>query len=248
VAFDPAWVAAEDHALTRDLGWGGLLSGPAGNVSLSNFDEPLLWKGGRPLAFVRSSVLPGGRRVQSLMLNFDVAGSTASRTPAVVVLIGRFIDRIRVGIDRPWAENFETSQVVRVPDRVMSGPAGRATVQITGLDGAAAAAPMPFRGRAPTNPGFFTVTAATNPPATAPIVRGAAAFADSRESDFRDAAPVDTLEAIRAAQAIKQSVEDPWGPLWLGIAIAGLLAAWGWRGGKGRAATDDAMPYSLIDG
>jgi len=241
VAFDPAWVAAEDHPLTRDLGWGGLMSGPAGNVGLTNADEPLLWKGGRPLALVRSHMLPGGRRVQCLVLNFDVAGSTAARTPAVVVLIQRFIDRIRVGIDRPWADNFETGQAIDLPDRVVSGPAGRATALITGLDGGPPTAPIPFRGRAPADPRFFTVTAATNPPVTAPFVRGAAEFADSRESDFRDAAPVDTLEAIRVEQAIKQSVEDPWGPLWLGIAIGGLLVAWGWRGARGRSGSDDPL-------
>lgn len=246
VAFDPAWVAAEDHALTRDLGWGGLLSGPAGNVPLSSVDEPLLWKGGRPLVFVRSSVLPGGRRVQCLVLNFDVAGSTASRTPAVVVLIQRFVDRIRTGLDRPWADNFETGQVIDVPDRAVSGPAGRAVMAITGLDGGPAASPIPFRGRAPAVPGFFTVSAAMNSPVTTPFVLGAAQFADSRESDFRDAAPVDTLEAIRVEQAIKQSVEDPWGPLWLGIAIGGLLAAWGWRGAKSRSGSDGPLSPSGV--
>ena len=70
-----------------------------------------------------------------------------------------------------------------------------------------------------------------DPPAR--LVAGAAQFADSREGDFRAAAPVDTLESIRMEQAIKQSVADPWAPLWLGIAIAALLVAWGWRG-RGR--------------
>ncbi len=238
VAYDPAWVAAEDHPLTRDLGWGGLMSGSAGAHALTAADEPLLWKGRKPLAFVRLNVLPGGRRVQNLVLNFDLASSTAARSPAIVVLVQRFIDRIRARIERPWAANVETGQVLGVPPSVVSGPAGRAMMTVADINGGQPASLTPFHGRAPWAPGFFTVAAAQNPPATIPLVRGAAQFADSRESDFRGAAPVDTLEAIRLAQAIKQSIADPWAPLWAGIAIGALVIAWGWRGAKARAADD----------
>jgi len=228
-AFDPAWVAAEDAALTRDLGWGGLLSGPAGNLGLTAADEPLLWKGGRPLAFVRTAGLPGGRTAQWLVLNFDVAGSTAARTPAVVVLVQRFIDRIRTRIPRPWADNFETGQAIGLPDALLDARTARATITIEPLAGGPGAA-LPFRGRAPREPAFFTVAAAAGADeASNRLVSGAAQFGDSREGDFRAAAPVDTLESIRMEQAIKQSVADPWAPLWLGLAIAALLVAWGWR-------------------
>ena len=230
-AFDPAWVAAEDTALTRDLGWGGLLSGPAGNLGLTAADEPLLWKGGRPLAFVRTTGLPGGRNVQSLVLNFDVAASTAARSPAVVVLVQRFIDRIRTRIARPWADNFDTGQVIDLPDAVLDSRAGRATLAVEPVAGEVSR-PVPFRGRTPRESAFFTVAAGADAALTR-LVTGAAQFADSREGDFRTAAPLDTLESIRMERALKQSVADPWAPLWLGIAIAALLVAWGWRG-RGR--------------
>jgi hypothetical protein len=74
------------------------------------------------------------------------------------------------------------------------------------------------------------------PPATVGIVAGAAQFADSRECDFRAAAAIDTLEAVRMERALKQSIEDPWAPLWLGLAIAALLVAWGWRAAGERPA------------
>jgi hypothetical protein len=244
VAYDAAWVAAEDHPLTRDLGWGGLMSGSAGAIALSAVDEPLLWKGGKPLAFVRSTVLPGGRRVQNLVLNFDVAGSTAARSPAMVVLVQRFIDRIRSGIERPWAENCETGQVIDIPSNVANGPAGRATISVRGIDGSPMDSKALFRGRAPWVPGFFTVSAARESTATTPFVRGATQFADSRESDFRKASPVDTLEAIRMEQALKQSIADPWAPLWAGMAIGALLIAWGWRGRRTRAGADDGPQHS----
>jgi len=226
-AFDPAWVAAEDTPLTRDLGWGGLLSGTAGNLRLTAADEPLLWKGGRPLAFVRTAGLPGGRNVQSLVLNFDVAASTAARSPAVVVLVQRFIDRVRTRIPRPWADTFDTGQVIDLPDAVLDGRAGRATLAVEPVAGEAAG-PVPFRGRAPREPAFFTVSAGADSALTR-LVTGAAQFADAREGDFRTAAPLDTLESIRMEQAVKQSVADPWAPLWVGIATAALLVAWGWK-------------------
>ncbi len=244
VAFDPAWVAAEDHPLTRDLGWGGLMSSSAGNLALTVADEPLLWKGGMPLAFVRSSVLPGGRRVQNLVLNFDVAGSTAARSPAMVVLVQRFIDRIRTRIDRPWAGNFETGQGIDLPPSVASSPSGRGTMSVTAVDGGASDSNAPFRGRAPWEPSFFTVTATQASQATTPVVRGAAQFADSRESDFRKASPVDTLEAIRMEVALKQSIADPWAPLWAGVAMGALLVAWAWRGARVRIQGDDVTQYS----
>lgn len=235
-AFDPAWVAAEDHPLTRDLGWGGLLSGPAGNLGLTAADEPLLWKGGRPLAFVRSTRLSGGRIVRSLVLNFDLAGSTAARTPALIVLVQRFIDRVRSRIPRPWADTFETGQAIDLPEAVRAGAIDGTTLEAIGRDGGPVVT-TPFRGRAPEEPGFFQVTAVGGtPPVAATVVRGAAQFADSRECDFRTAAAIDTLEAVRMEQAVKQSVEDPWAPLWLGLAIGALLVAWGWRGAADRSA------------
>lgn len=238
-AYDPTWVAAEDHPLTRDLGWGGLMSGAASDLALSAADEPLLWKGGKALVFVRSTVLPGGRRIQNLVLNFDVTGSTAARSPALVVLMQRFIDRIRTRIERPWVDNFETGQAIDIPQSVADGPAGRAMMNVTSLEESPSSTQGPFRGRAPATPGFFSVSRAPHVSQTPAIVRGAAHFADCRESDFRGAAPVDGLEAIRMTQAIKQSIADPWAPLWAGIAVGALLVAWGWRGAKARSGTAD---------
>ncbi len=245
-AYDPAWVTAEDHPLVRDLGWGGLMSGPVGDVTPTPVDEPLLWKSGRPLALVRSKTLPGGRRVQHLVMNFDVAGSTAARSPGVVVLVQRFIDRIRAKIERPWADNFETGQSIDMPPGLAGSTAGRGMMTVANIDGDLSPAPSPFRGRAPWGPGFFTVSASGEPSSSTPVVTGATHFADSRESDFRKAAPADTLEAIRMEQAIKQSIEDPWAPLWLGIAIGALLVAWVWRTANARVADSDFALHPVV--
>lgn len=210
-AYDPAFVAAEDHPLTRDLGWGALLTGPAGGLRLSAADEPLLWKGTQPLAFIRTTVLRaepgqrGGRRIESLMLNFDVGNSNVAQTPAVLVMLQRFLERVRGEIRRGWTANVETDQAVDLPG-------GR-------------------QARTPETPGFFSVPldASAETGGERPVVAGAAQFADSRESDLRAAAPVDTLATIRMERALKQSIEDPWAPLWVAVAAAALLVAWGWR-------------------
>ena len=208
---DPAWVAAEDHPLVADLGWGSLLSGPAGDEPLSLSDTPLLWKGGRPLAFLRSAPRADGQRLDTLVLNWDLTGSTASRTAAVVVLLARFVERVREGIPRSWAANVETGQAIPLPG-------GRQT-------------------RAPETPGFFTVpitspsslAAASGTDEPRPLLSGAAQFADARECDFRDCTPLDTLESIQMERIVKRSVADPWAPLWIAVAAAALLISWAWR-------------------
>lgn len=205
-AYDPAWVAAEDHPLVRDLGWGGLLSGPAGDVAVMPADVPLLWKGGRPLAFLHTTGSALKTRTESLVLNWDLANSTAARTSAVVVMLARFVERVRERIPRGWAENVETDQAIPLPDERQA--------------------------RAPETPGFFSVPLAAAAGDARQVMVGAAQFADARECDFRGAAPIDTLDALRMERIVKRSVEDPWAPLWVAAAATALLVAWGWRGGR----------------
>ncbi|MFM9058689.1 MAG: BatA domain-containing protein [Planctomycetaceae bacterium] len=225
---DPAWIATEDHPLVNDLAWGGLLSGPAGDLSCGSNDEPLLWKGSRPLVFLRHATLEGGREVEALVFNFDVAHSTATRTPAVVVLIGRFLDRLRSGGDRPWTGNVDAGQAIDAPQAL--GGRGGMLVELvdTNVEFVAIDQVVDFRGRAPDAPAFFAVLA--DAAVREPIVSGAAQFADARESDFRAAGPADTLDALRREAALKQSVEDPWAPLWLGALAAALAVSWGTGG------------------
>jgi len=206
--FVTAWVAAEDHPLVRELGWGGLLSGPAGDRQLSDTDTPLLWKAARPLAFLRPTLLADGGRGESLVLNWDLANSNAEQTAAVVVMIARFVEQVREQIPRSWAGNFDTGQAIMLP-------AGR-------------------QRRAPETPGFFSLpmvghSAAIQAGEPRPVLNGAAQFVDVRQCDLRAAAPVDTLDATRRELIIKRSVEDHWGPLWVTLAATALLVAWSWR-------------------
>lgn len=201
-SFDTAWVAAEDHPLVRDLGWAGLLSGPAGDTALTAADTPLLWKGVRPLAFLRTRPRGEGRAAEWLVLNWDLATSTAAKTAAAVVMVSRFVERVREQIPRGWAENFETAQAIRLPG-------GR-------------------QARAPDEPGFFAVPLAAAAGDARQVVTGAAQFADARECDLRAASEIDTLDTIRMERVVKRSVEDPWAAVWIAAAAAAVMVAWAW--------------------
>jgi hypothetical protein len=53
---------------------------------------------------------------------------------------------------------------------------------------------------------------------------GAAHFADPRESDFRDAASVDHLDAAVKAQRERRSRQDPLTSVWV-LLLGGVMAA-----------------------
>jgi len=131
-----------------------------------------------------------------LVFNFDVRSSNATRLPAFALLVHRFLAQQRADKVAYEAKNVDTSQ----------------TVAIAGYGSE----------RAPAQPGFFSVNDKTG----TPLFEGAAQFADSRESDFRDAAtwrsPVSTANARRQANAVGDFLD----PLWV-TALAGLML-WSW--------------------
>lgn len=229
LVLDPAPLAVEDHPLVRDLAWNGFLSGPAGPITPGEGDEPLVWKGARPLVLVRKRIAESGTVGEVLLINVDLDASTAARTPALVVLLERFVERVRGRIGRPWADTFQTEEEIPMP-------ALAATLIIEALADPAAessAAPgprsQPFRGRAPADAGFFTVSPRNGEASAPPLLHGATQQADPRESDFRTAGPADTVDGVRLELARRQSVADPFLPGWLALVAAALLVAWGWK-------------------
>jgi hypothetical protein len=221
---DPAWVAAEDHRLTRDLAWSGLLSGRPTELALVEGDVPLLWKGNRALALLRHGVTADGRQVRRLILNWDLAQSNAARVPALPVMLQRFIEMARERKAEPWAGNFETGQRLeiskygsQIPMREQA-PDLKMELRVNG-------GTTVFDGRTPERPGFFEVLENGKI-----FVSGAAQFADTREADFRDAEPLDSSEERRIGAALKQSEADPWTPFWVLLLAACFIGAWAWRG------------------
>jgi hypothetical protein len=219
-ALDPEPPAATDEPLVRDLAWAGLLTGPSRITAADAGDQVLLWKGSRPLVLVRTSIRADGTVRRALVLGFDPEGTNAERLPALVVLLARWVDRVRDGIDpagadRGWAANVETDQTIPLPARPLR-------LEVTPTAEGAAAREEPFARRAPRETSFFTVRDGDG----TRLFSGAALGLDPREGDFRDAAPVDTLTGLERERALVQSVADPWAPGWIALLAAALLAAW----------------------
>ncbi|MFZ4764440.1 MAG: hypothetical protein ACOYMN_05755, partial [Roseimicrobium sp.] len=209
---DAAWTVAENHRLTRDLNWMGLLTPRPLELTLMEEDEPLLWKGDRVLALLRHERGNDGALRHQLLLGWDLSQSNAARHPAMPVLLHRFLERVREGKRAAWADNYETGQAVE------------ASVMLDLVLRAEGAKDTAFTGRSPERVGFFEVQEKGKS-----VLRGAAHFADTREADFRDAEPLDTVTSRRWQAALKQTEADPWMPLWVLLVLGCLVMAWVWR-------------------
>ncbi len=208
-------VAAENHALVRDLDWSGLMTVKPQPAPLLEADTPLLWRGGKPLAYERRTNNADGKPVTQLFLNWDMAKSNASRTPAVVVLLHRWLAerrRARVG---ERVGNFETGQRLEVP-LPTSTAIGGANLVIGQQS-------LPWTGSVPEPPGFFEVHAEGRR-----LVVGAASFADAREADFSQCGPKDTTDAFATEATMSNTEGDQLGPVWTLVVLGCCLTAWGW--------------------
>jgi hypothetical protein len=242
---DPTWTVAENHPLTRDLNWMGLLTPRPLELTLTENDEPLLWKGDRLLALLRHERGEDGSTTRRLLLGWDISQSNAARHPAMLVLMHRFIESVRERKREAWAGNFETGQAIEFshagPHAIGVPKPDAAPVKLTlraeGIDN------EEFSGQVPERVGFFEVMEQAKP-----LLRGAAYFADTRESDFRTAGPVDTVEQRRWEAAMKQTEADPWMPLWMLVLLGCLIVAWTWRSGmhRGTDRNSPTMPGTLV--
>jgi hypothetical protein len=210
-ALDASWTLAESHPLTRDLNWMGLLAPQPMELTVTGQDEPLLWKGDRVMALLRHDKNAEGRPIRRLLLAWDVMQSNAARHPAFLVLLQRFVEQVREDKLSPWADNFEISQQVKV--------AGSSPLSLH-----QDAASHPYEGRLPEQSGFFEVKDGDQS-----RLRGATHFADTREANFHDAEPLDTVEERRWEAALKQSEADPLTPLWILLILACLIGSWAWK-------------------
>lgn len=223
---DGGFTVAEDHPLTRDLNWMGLLTPRPMELSLTDRDEPLLWKAGRPLALLRHDLTAEGTPVTRLLLAWDLAQSNAARHPAMLVMVHRYVEQIRKAKRDPWASNFEAGQSLETPNpRPGIKPIARTLLEDDGTR-------VEFTGRVPDAVGFFELEEGGKA-----VIRGAAHFADTREANFREASPLDTVDERRWEAALKQTEADPLTGLWALLVLGCLLGAWGWRSGPAGRST-----------
>ncbi len=212
---DAAAVVAENHPLTRDLGWSGLLTQKPAALALLDTDVPLLWKGDGILAFLRRTRNADGRPVEQLLLNWDLAKSNAARLPALLVLLQRHLEARHAALEGERMDNYETNQPIAL--------SGDATTARLLQDGRTA----PFAGHAPARPGFFEITRQNQA-----LVHGACYFADAREASLLDCASADTTEPRRLQFLLRETEADPWAAVWVLAVLGCLLGAWGWKEGR----------------
>lgn len=143
------------------------------------------------------------RRGAQLLVGFDITQSNAPKLPAFVLLLHRFVESVRLGLTAPETANFETNQ----------------SYELAGLG-------KTERLRAPSEPGFFEAGDEKT------RLKGAAHFADPRESDFRDAGSVDHMEKLAKAQQERHSKQDPLTPVW--VLLLGAVLAVNWVKTEGR--------------
>ncbi len=199
-------VVAENHSLNSESNWSGLLCRDSLRVPARPGDQPLVWQGDRPLIFLREI-----GAASLLVVNFDLRASNATRLPAFVLLLHRFVERVRAAKIAPEALNVETNQLLAVAtDPALTPPV---------IDGETAGVL-----RAPSQPAFFEVKQGGTT-----LLRGAAHFADARESDFRDATSIDEVSDTVARLIEQNSERDFLAPIWTLLLACSIIASWAWR-------------------
>ncbi|HUF61967.1 MAG TPA: BatA domain-containing protein [Verrucomicrobiales bacterium] len=219
-------IVAEDDPLVAGLNWQAFLCRQSLQVSRKAGDSVLLWIGERPMILLRG--VPGR---ETLIFNFDIARSNGARLSAFVVLVHRFLERVRdakVGLE---TANFETGQEIRLafrrdPD---APPIEFRADSAAGTERRTYEAErLRFLG-APLRPGFFEVTQGSEA-----LLRGAAHFGDTREADLTKAAFEDRLGDPASEVVRLHSREDAAWRVWILVALASALLSWCFTRGRSR--------------
>lgn len=223
--FLTAPILAENHPLMHGLNWQGLLVRTTDSVPIGDEDRVLLWQGELPLIVLRQK-----GRDRWLFFNFDLRRSNAARLPAFVILLHRFVDRIRDGKPAFAQRNLQTGQTISVTANPLGGDLrirfrnarGIVTENRVELHRAGA---IPTPGET----GFLDIAQSEQP-----LLRAAVHFADARQADFTDAVSRKP-DSETAAAILQRNVADPFlTPLWLLLLAATLVFSW-WLTGRGAA-------------
>lgn len=211
--FDGPVVAANDP-LIADLDWQGLIARSTPSIPIVEGEKVLLWQGERPLILVRDE---GGKR--QLLFNFDVAASNAPRLPGFVILVHRFVNRIRDEKTGLESLNAELRQPLTIAHE--AAPTAGSLSLVTTKGRLTISQDMARFLRAPEEPGFFEVLQGERA-----LLKASANFADTREADFSKAAVFSDLGAIPAKVSERRTVSDPWWQIWLIALAATALLCW----------------------
>lgn len=198
-------VTAEPNALTRDLGWGGLLFAEKGTLKPRRPGSVLLWSGGEELAWLDD---------QALVLNWNWTTSNADRLPSTALLLRRYLETIQAGVKGYWSANVASNARLNLP--------GAAMMRVSPLSGEPYA--KQYAGYMPDETGFVTVFADRDMKEA--IFDGATYPPDARQGDFSQCSSFEQGSLAQDDILQKISTPDPFVPLWLAIAGGALMIAW----------------------
>ncbi len=186
-------LTAEKDALTDGLSFQGLLVRASGPAP-AGAHRALLWQGKEALVLVAES----GSASPGLVVRFPLESSNADRVPAFVLLLHRFAESVRSSVVGFEQRNVEANQLLHVAGS-NSGD------------------------RAPSEPGFFDVRSVPHGRNGGELLfRGAARFADVRESDLTRAAPRGLGAEVDREVLRRNSLPDPLRSLWI-VTLVGLV-------------------------
>jgi len=220
-------ILAEAHPLMDGINWQPLLVRETLQLPRKPSDRVLLWQEKRPLIFLREN---GDDLI--LCFNFDLRLSNATQQPAFIVLLHRFAETIRSEKIAYQALNLETSQ----PIRIATAPGLTLNVAASDVSGKNMSAPP--SGRAPSLPGFLSITQGETP-----LLQAAIHFADTREADLSACAPTETEPLANIATLELHTTPDPFARIWVLVLLAALLIAWHFTAPKERVsiAAEDGL-------
>jgi hypothetical protein len=219
-------IVAEKSPLIDGLNWQSLLVRETIQLQRRDVDSVLLWQGDRALIFLRetpaTAEAPASRQ---LCFNFDLRLSNAETQPAFIVMLHRFAEELRAAKVAPATENLETAQ----PLTLAAATGEKAedlrieTVDLNGkvLETEELPAAASVRLEAPLDSGFLRVRQGETT-----LLEASVHFADTREADFSQCAPVDTLDAASTALVERHTEEDHLWRAWFLVLLAALLISW----------------------
>ncbi|QJE98744.1 BatA domain-containing protein [Luteolibacter luteus] len=223
-------IVAEKHPLIDGLNWQSLLVRETIQLPRRQTDTVLLWQGSRPLIFLRETEAtpptgtePAAPASRQLCFNFDLRLSNAATQPAFIVMLHRFAEELRAAKVAPASENLETAQPVTFAAKTVTPPVYLETLDLNGkvLKSEELPAAENVHFNAPLDAGFLRARQGDTTLLTASVH-----FADTREADFNECAPADTLGKSAVAAMERHTEEDHWWRAWFLLLLAALLISW----------------------
>lgn len=211
-------VVADYATQTADLTWDSLITATSSTSLVTADDQVLLWQGTNPLIAERSHA---GKR--DLLINFDLLSSNAERHASFIVLLHRFAELVRLRKATYSAQNVETHQHLPLSANATGSPlhVSVTPVTLTPKQQYEIAPQEVNHLRAPEEPSFFEIRQGDFQ-----LFSGASQFTHVTEADFKKAETFDDVSNEQAKYILKNTMYDPFTPLWL-IMLCGLVL-WSW--------------------